>query len=366
MKLQVASLGLAAIGASAQWQPTVPVETRSLEDIYAAAQEEAATNGSNPLQVAWGGDGGRQGQGVRDMWAARFPDIPLNLTVDLSKFHDGRQDIAFYEGRHKNDIAVLQTLQDFPRWKAQNRLMYYKPREFDDIFNGEKDPDGAWLGLFNYNFGRLVYDNTKLNASAVPTTFEAFQDPAWKSKLILTYPNDDDAVAYLFALIVSKYGHSWLENLARNDVRWVKGTGTPAWEIERLHNSTDAHCYLTFTTGDAGSETWWGNDEPNDQFVTWAQTGAIFANTPRPEASKLFISWITSPEFQQSQSSTQYGLHTVETNPLLSNRTQLSGFRQFEETRATVEWWKNQFEDVLGTPQGPSPLEVYPNPPYQA
>lgn len=38
----------------------------------------------------------------------------LNLTIDLSKYLDGRIDTAFYEGRHVADVAVLQTLQDFP------------------------------------------------------------------------------------------------------------------------------------------------------------------------------------------------------------------------------------------------------------
>ena len=214
-------------------------------------------------------------------------------------------------------------------------------------------------------FGHLIYDSSKLNISDVPTTFESFRDPFWKSKLILTYPNDDDAVAYLFSLIVAKYGHSWLEDLAANDVQWVKGTATSVFEISRLHNSTNSSRVLSFTTGGPGTESWWASSTPNDQYVTWAQTGAIFANTPRPEAAKLFVSWLSSKEYQENQSSTQYALHTDETNPLLSNLTQLSGFRQFEQDRATVEWWKNQFEDALGTPQGPSPLAVYPNPPFE-
>lgn len=214
-------------------------------------------------------------------------------------------------------------------------------------------------------FGKIIYDSSKLNASSVPTTFESFRDPFWKSKLVLTYPNDDDAVAYLFSLIVSKYGHSWLQDLAANDVKWVKGTATSRIEISNAHNSTNSSRVLTFTAGSAGSEPWWATNTPNDQYVSWAQTGAIFASTPRPEAAKLFVSWIASAEFQKSQSSTQFALNADATNLLLSNVTQLSGFRQFEQDRAAVEWWKNQYEDVLGTPQGPSPLAVYPNPPFE-
>jgi hypothetical protein len=138
MKFQLALLPLAFHSVTAQWQPKVPLETRSLETIYAAAKAEAGNN-SQPLQVAWGGDAGAQGDSVRQAWKARFPAIPLNLTVDR----------AFYQNEHYADVAFLQTLQDFPRWKAANRLLYYKPAEFEDIFNGEKDPDGAWLGLFN-------------------------------------------------------------------------------------------------------------------------------------------------------------------------------------------------------------------------
>jgi ABC-type Fe3+ transport system substrate-binding protein len=33
--------------------------------------------------------------------------------------------------------------------------------------------------------------------------------------------------------------------------------------------------------------------------VLWPQTAAIFATTPRPESSKLFMSWLLSDERQQ-------------------------------------------------------------------
>ena len=150
-----------------------------------------------------------------------------------------------------------------------------------------------------------------------------------------------------------------------NDVQWVRGSATAQLEITRLHNSTNSSRALTFTSS-PGSAAWWKTSTPNEQYVSWAQTGAIIASTTKPEAAKLFMSWITNKEGGQAgRSSTQFALQTDATNPLLSNSTKLSGFRQFEQDRATVEWWKNQFEDALGTPQGLSPLEVYPNPPYE-
>ena len=73
--------------------------------------------------------------------------MTLNLTVDLSKYHDGRIDRAYYENTHIADVAALQTLQDFPRWKSENRLSYYKPSNFDDLLENEKDFDGAYLPI---------------------------------------------------------------------------------------------------------------------------------------------------------------------------------------------------------------------------
>ena len=37
--------------------------------------------------------------------------------------------------------------------------------------------------------------------SAVPTTYQDFIKPEFKDKIVLTYPNDDDAVLYQFELM---------------------------------------------------------------------------------------------------------------------------------------------------------------------
>ena len=148
----------------AQWQPNVPVENRTLDEIYQAAQAEKCSQ----LRVAAGGDGTRAlppgitEQALIKAYASkgylagsiegfqkRFPSIDLNLTIDFSKYHDSLIDRAFYAGNDDlYDIAALQTLQDFPRWKAQNRLLFYKPQNFSDLVNVEKDFDGAWLTVY--------------------------------------------------------------------------------------------------------------------------------------------------------------------------------------------------------------------------
>lgn len=141
------ALALSTALALAQYTPTVPIDNRTLPQIYAAARHERSSNTTRPLQVFWGGDAGSQGDGFRKAWAQQFPDIPLNLTVMLSKYGDVRLDEAFYRGDElpAADVVSFQTLQDFPRWKGQNRLMFYKPSSFEDILVDEKDADGAFM-----------------------------------------------------------------------------------------------------------------------------------------------------------------------------------------------------------------------------
>ena len=159
MRLSNISAALSTIAVhAAAYSAQVDVDTRSLDEIYEAARSEEGT-----LQVFWGGDAGSQGDSVRKAWAAAYPDVKLNLTVDLSKYHDNRIDRAHLQGLHVADVAVLQTLHDFRRWKSEGKLLNYKPANFEDIINGEKDADGAWyaeaISMVTSTLSAVAYAN---------------------------------------------------------------------------------------------------------------------------------------------------------------------------------------------------------------
>ena len=142
-----------------QFMANVPLETRSLDQIYTQAQGEQCD-----LTVVGGGDSRSSVRctGLRltlliaveqyafivDGFEKRFPKVSLNLIVDLSKYLDSRIDRAFLVSEQTVDVALLQQLNDFTRWKDQTRLIYYKPANFSDIVGGYKDPDGAFLPTF--------------------------------------------------------------------------------------------------------------------------------------------------------------------------------------------------------------------------
>ena len=63
--------------------------------------------------------------------------------MDYSKVHDARIDYQLHSRQLKADVAQLQTLQDYPRWKAEGVLMPYKPIGWDKVYKDFKDKDGA-------------------------------------------------------------------------------------------------------------------------------------------------------------------------------------------------------------------------------
>ncbi|KAL9036846.1 MAG: hypothetical protein Q9214_005956, partial [Letrouitia sp. 1 TL-2023] len=304
--------------------------------------------------------------GTIEGFQKRFPLIDLNLTVDFSKYHDSRIDRAFYAGNEDIDIAALQTLQDFSRWKAQNRLVFYKPQNFLDLVNGEKDFDGAWLPVYLFGFGQFFYDSNKINESEVPDNYLDLLDPKWKGKLILTYPNDDDAIAYLFSVQTAKYGFDWFERLAQQDIQWVRGSATPFILLSQGAENSSSKRVISFSTThlDGFNPAIKSKIPSKEEYLSWFQTMAIFRSTRCLESSKLFVSWILSDEWQAPLSKTTTTpinhLNALSGNEIYaSNSTQTQGFRNFENDRAVVEWWKTQFETTLGPAVGPDPNTIY-------
>ncbi|KAJ9606488.1 hypothetical protein H2200_009449 [Cladophialophora chaetospira] len=357
----------------------VPIDHRSLDEIYAAAQKE-----TGPLIIASGGDAQAQWDAFRSIFTKRFPKINLDLTVDFSKYHDCRADRAIAKGEHYADVIFLQALHDYPRWKQEGRLLLYKPPNHKNIYPSHKDHDGAYYGAAVWSFGKFLYDNTRLEASELPKSYADLLDPKWKGKLVLTYPNDDDAVNYLFSIIIGRYGWEWLEALNKQDVQWVRGTATPGYMIVEGRDQSKAQGkprpkeyvadnssrVLSFTTAgypmqDTGLS--WSNPDPPEQYMAWTQTAAIFKSTPRPETAKLFMAFITSEEFQTAMSgggtqptldvsiNRKNGVHPIDE----SENTQANRYELFTNNRPLVDWFKMQFETTLGTPQGVSPLDVY-------
>ena len=183
--------------------------------------------------------------------------------------------------------------------------------------------------------------------------------------MVLTIPNDDDAIGYLFSLAIRRYGWAWLHALAKQDVQWVRGTATPGYVLAECDDpsavngkprpteyvANNGKRILSFTTAGyplPSEALAWKEPEAPEQYMSWTQTIAILKNTPRPETAKLFVAWVTSIEFQTmlSQNGTAPTLlksmnkKNKVTFPDDSDGTQLNGFRLYSCDRLRADAWR--------------------------
>ncbi|KAM3414109.1 Aquaporin-1 [Cercospora zeina] len=308
------------------------VETRSIDEIYQAALKEGG------VVTLWlGGDERTDEDALKRDFQDKFPGVTLNLTTDLSKYHSVRFDEQLAANNVYVDSIALQTVRDFPRSDAEGALLHYAPNGFQE------------------------WNTKKLPTILSPEQWEDWLRPEFKDKLVLTWPNDDDAVLYAFDLVMQQYGVSWFNRLLAQNPQWVRGTRTPdtiinstnstraaSFTSDALLNAEKSHKPLNFTYPTQGS------------FVTWFQLAAIPKDAPHPEGAKLLHNYFLSKEWQATRGSWPVRRDVPGPGGFLSifdmSGTNITYFQEWMEDRGRVERPRTWFEDRLGTPQGLSPI----------
>ncbi|HEX6358135.1 ABC transporter substrate-binding protein [Actinophytocola sp.] len=356
-----AALGTSIVGsagAAAVSGPGTREERRSLDELYADARREGGE-----LVIYAGGDTSDQQDATKQAFLSRFPDIRLTMIVDYSKYHDVRVDNQLTTNTLVPDVVQLQTLQDFPRWKAMGALLPYKPAGFSALYPQFRDPDGAWVSIAVYAFS-YMYDDTL--GSTGPATPQDLVDPRWQDAIASSYPHDDDAVLYLYKLYTQAYGWDWVRRLAARNPRFGRGTPTPIVAVASKQKLVGIGGAGSLTGPIAPGVRWAVAD--GHPFMAWGQRAAILARAKHPAAAKLYLNWQLSPAVQQ----TAFDGWSVRTDitpvgglkPIWEYpNAHLDGFPRFMADRADVERWKQTFALYFGEVQGPpSPGWLGPHP----
>ena len=325
---------------------------QSIQDLYQAALKEGGT-----LTVYAGGDEVTQGFGIKAGFERTFPGLKIDIVVDLSKYHDTRIEEELLRKDLKVDVAHLQTLHDFDDWARRGLLLPYRPVGFDQVPDAYKDPQGRFTGLFMLTFANS-YNKQLVAAGDAPKDYADFLKPQFKNRIIIAYPHDDDAVLYIFDKIIQQYGIGFIDKLNAHGVQWVRGTQTPRDAVEVGKYAVSTGTSGAFVPMESANTRF--VLPTHDPFLTWAQTGAIFKDSKRPAAAKLYMSWMLSLPMQSQPR--QFPLRK-DVAPLPGFKsvdqynTDPKDFLAFMRDRARVERLKALMERLIGPVQGISPLK---------
>ncbi|MGO4454753.1 ABC transporter substrate-binding protein [Arthrobacter sp. RAF14] len=335
------------LGPATEGSQPLPQETAELEHLY-----RKALQAGGKLTIWAGGDAPNQQDTLKGKLQKRFPDLEITLQVRLSKEHDVEIDKRIAEGGVLPDVTMLQTSHDFENWKAQDRLLPFKPLGVRQQFPGYADPDGAFLAANMYAFFPMY---AKDGVDGSPSAYPDFLQPQYKEHLILTFPHDDDAVLYVYDKMIKQYGEDFLDQLAAQKPHFVRGTAAPAVMV-------GTRGYLGNLTGRTARA-----NEPSrsyipgkDWFISWTQRAAVFRDAPNTDAGKLFLAYVASKEYQSSYGGwrTRKDLTPpAGMQPLSSyGNTDPLDFLAWMRDRQHIDALKERMASVFGPVTGESPL----------
>lgn len=226
---------------------------------------------------------------------------------------------------------------------------------WDKVFVNAKDKDGYYTGVF---YGAFSYVVNSKQLPANPGDFKGTDllKPAYKNKLVLTYPNDDDAVLFGYKQLVDKYGWNYLAQLVKQNPKLIRGVPGSAAGV-----ASGDYLASIAVGGDArpnGTQVF----SDTERFNSWAQRGAIFKDAPHKAGAKLFMSWLGSQAVQKNAIATWTWSVRKDVSPpaglqpLASYKnTDPTAFAKFMADRASVERFRSQVELYFGQVKGADP-----------
>ena len=207
-----AAAGIALVAGLAA---ALPAGAQSLDDFYAKAKGEGAF-------AFYVGGPTAPWEARAKVFEERFPGIKVTIGGGFSNVLDKKVDAQLAAGKLEVDAVIFQTAGDFGRWKAEGRLLAFKPDGFDKMDAAFKDADGTFWATM-VNVVPYMYNTEKVAAADIPNAALDFLKPQFQGKVVTAYPADDDVTLWVFNHIVQKYGWSYMDKYMAQKPTFIQG-----------------------------------------------------------------------------------------------------------------------------------------------
>jgi ABC-type Fe3+ transport system substrate-binding protein len=315
----------------------------TLDELYAKAKAEKS------LVIYAGGPVSNYEPLARE-FESKFPGLTVSIEGGFSNVLNQKIEQQFREGKLQADMVLLQTAQDFVRWKGQGKMLAFKPEGYDAIDKSFKDPDGAFIAWF---VGTLsyAYNSKAMKPENAPKSALDFLKGEFRGKMIACYPHDDDATLYLFHTIAQKYGADYIDKYVANQPNWVQGhlgvSRSVAGGTDLV--TPDATTSTVLNLKKAGQSIEFAFSEV-DPIPVYYSTAGIFKDAPHPNVAKLYLTWVLAPE-QQRRIGTFSSRGDVPPpaglKPLFSYNV-ANGYRDFVTDERLLADLRKRFEAAIG------------------
>jgi len=200
---------------------------------------------------------------------------------------------------HAADVACSTDAAHFVAWKRSGWLAPYVPEDVARHFAaGAADPDGMYATVCA-SLSVIAYNTNLVKPEDAPKSFADLLDPKWRGRMVKAHPGYSGTIMTATFALVQALGWPYFEKLAQQKVMQVQSAGDPPKKLglgERAVEADGADAVLLALKAQGQPIEPVHASEGTPLIIS---PGGVFASAPNPNAARLFLSFLCSPEGQR-------------------------------------------------------------------
>ena len=233
------------------------------------------------------------------VFEARYPGITVHIK------RSGAERVFERIGKeeeirlHEVDVVCSTDAAHFVHWKRDALLAPYVPEDAArHLPSDQVDAEGMYATAFAL-LSPIGYNTNLVKAEEAPKSFADLLDPRWKGKIVKAHPSYSGAILTATFELARELGWSFFEKLAGQQVVQVQSASVPPRKLAQGESALQADGaepnLLLLKEQGAPVEAVYATE--GTPLVT--APSAVFRSAPKPNAARLFQSFLFSAEAQQ-------------------------------------------------------------------
>jgi iron(III) transport system substrate-binding protein len=290
-----AGAGVAALGLGVLPRPARAAREMSAreKELYAAAKQE----GSLTWYTAHSDDVTAQALG-RD-FEAHYPGIKVSVVRTTAQVAFQRVSQEIKAGAMQVDVLSSTDIGHYVYLKDKQLLEKYVPENASRVLDIYKnyDPDGNYF-VTSAGMMAIGYNTTKVAAADAPKTWSELNDPKWKDKITLGHPGFSGYVGTWVVTMRKLYGWQYFEKLSQLNPQIGRSANDTVTMLNAGERAVSAGPVGT-TMQSAKKGNPLAMIYPSDGAVLIFAPSGIMKGVKHPQAARLFMEYLLSPEASQ-------------------------------------------------------------------
>ncbi len=197
------------------------------------------------------------------------------------------------------DVANSSDAAHFIVWKRQGWLEpFLTPDMAENLPADQRDADGAFVNQRTH-LSAIAYNTKMVKPEDVPKGFVDLLDPKYAGKMVKGHPGYSGTIMTATQQLAKALGWEYFEKLSKQKVLQVQSATEPPKRIEAGERAiaVDGSDYLFWMAKERGAPIEVVHAVEGTPQVS--NPMAIFKASPNPNAARVLVGWIMSPEGQQ-------------------------------------------------------------------